>query len=132
MSKVSKEIGFQDISEWLDYKKVSANKREAQKDTIETLADAISEGTLVLKEDKSLEMTLKFPTEGEEPLTKLTFKPRLRTETVAKHLQGVKATDIDGRLLAYVAALTGNTKTLVGKLDTEDQSLAQAIAVFFV
>lgn len=132
MQKVSKDIGFQEVVKWLDFKKVSDNKREAQKDTIETLAAAISEGCLVLKDDCSLEMELKFPTDGEEPLTKLTFKPRLKAETVAKHLQGVKGTDIDGRLSAYIAALTAQTKTLIGKLDTEDQSLAQAIAVFFV
>lgn len=132
MSKVTKEIAVRDITEWLDYKKVSQNKREFQKDTVETLVDAIQDGWLVLKEDKQFEMKLKFPLGEGSDLDTLTFKSRIKTSTIANHLKGVKATDVDGRLLAYVAALTSQTRALIGDLDTEDQSLAQAIAVFFV
>lgn len=131
-TKVSKEIAEKDVNRWLDHKKVSENKREAQKDHISALTDAISEGYLVLKDDCVFEMTLKHPLDSEDPLTVLNFKPRLKTETVLRHLQGIKSSDIDGRLLAYVAALTSQSKTLIGKLDTEDQSMAQSIAVFFV
>jgi hypothetical protein len=132
MSKVNKEMASEEVNSWLDAKKISSKKREVQADTIETLIDAVMEGHLTLKEDKSFDMALKFPLEGEQPLNVLNFKSRIKTETVARHLQGVKPSDVDGRLLAYVAALTSQTKALIGKLDTEDQSLAQAIAVFFV
>ena len=134
MSKISKEKAMEEITSWLDFKKVSDNKREVQKDTIETLVDAISDGSLVLTEDKSLLMKLKFPVEAENDMgfSELKFRPRLKTETVQKHLQGVKPSDVDGRLTAYIAALTSTPKSSIVKMDSEDTGLASAIAVFFL
>lgn len=132
MSKIPKETATGEVTTWLDHKKVSENKRELQKDTIDTLVDAICDGLLVVREDKILELTLKFPLDGEIPKKTLEFKPRINAGTVQKHLQGVKASDIDGRLTAYICALTGEPKSVIGKLDTEDVGIANAIAVFFL
>src|ERR1700745_753597 len=100
MAVVDAETAKAEIEKWLDNKKISPKKREIQKDTIETLVDAVSEGLLIVKEDFSLEQTLKFPTDGEISIKKLEYKPRLKIETIHVHLQGVKPSDADGRLLA--------------------------------
>lgn len=133
MEKVSREVAEQEVYAWLDYKKVSTKKRESYKEHTDTLVDAIVDGYLSLnKDDMSFEHTLKFPTEGEMLLTKLTYKPRLKVQTVHLHLQNVKSNDADGRLCAYIAALTSKPKELVKHLDSEDYSIGQSIAIFFL
>lgn len=129
---VSREVAQSEFDKWADHKKISAKKREQQKDSIEAIVDAIVEGTLVLKEDNTLVHTLKFPTEGEAPIKTLEYKPRLKMDIVHAHLQNVKSNDADGRVAAYIAALTTKSKTIIKALDTEDYSIAQSIAVFFL
>ena len=78
---------------------------------------------------------LKFPIEdkgGSTAFKTLEYKPRLNMASIHLHLQGVKSADADGRVCAYVAALTSKPKELIKKLDTEDYGIAQAIAIFFL
>ncbi len=126
------EVAKQEVEKWLDYKKVSPKKRESYADNIDALAESISEGFLVLTENFEFELTLKFPFGTDVKTEKLTFKPRLAVGEAQNYLQGVKATDIDGRMLAYVAALTVKPKELIKKLDTDDFSVCQNIVLFFV
>ena len=126
------ELAMQEIERWLDYKKVSPRKREANKDSIDILADAVSTGNLVLKEDCTLVQTLNFPISSEKKTEVLEFKPRLQMKSVYQHLQGVKPSDIDARLYAYAAALTGNPKELIKNLETSDYEVVSAIVVFFI
>lgn len=129
---VSKEQATTEVNGWLDYKKVSVAKRESSKEQISAIVDAVCEGHLVINEDKTITQTLKFPTEGAAPVSKIVYKPRVKVGAINQHLQGVKATDIDARMLAYVAALTDVTKGILGTLDTEDYGIAQSIAIFFM
>lgn len=130
--KITKEIAVTELESWLDYKKISPAKRETQKDQINGLADAMVDGILSLNEDKSLSLVLRFPIGEKTPVAKIDFKPRLKMKTITDHLQGVKATDFDGRVVAYISALTNQTKTIIGDMDTEDFGLAQSIALFFI
>lgn len=130
--KVSKEISISEVNAWLDYKKVSDKKREAQKEQIEVIQDAISDGTLTLNEDRSFTHHLKFPIGKDVTIISLEYKPRVAMQTIHSHLQGVKPTDGDGRLCAYVAALTSKPKDVIKSLDTEDYNISQAIALFFL
>jgi hypothetical protein len=133
MSKVNRETAEKEINGWLDFKKVSATKRESNKDFINNLIDAVCEGVLVVKDDtKTIVHNLKFPTEGEAPLTTLEYKPRINYSSVKNHLTNVKPGDSDGRFTAYMAALTGQPKQLFEKLDTEDYTIAQSISLFFI
>jgi hypothetical protein len=132
MSKVAREVAEQEIEKWLDYKKVSPKKRESLADHIDTLIDTVCDGYLVLNDDHSLTLQLKFPIESETQTSDLNFKPRIKVNTVYNHMQGVKAGDGDGRLFANVAALTSKPKELIKALETEDYSICQAIAVFFL
>jgi Asp-tRNA(Asn)/Glu-tRNA(Gln) amidotransferase B subunit len=129
---VSKEQATKEVNGWLDYKKVSVSKRESSKEQISALVDAVCEGYLSIKEDKTIEQSLKFPTEGAAPISKIQYQPRIKVSSINQHLQGVKATDIDARMLAYVAALTNVTKGVLGSFDTEDYGIAQSIAIFFM
>ncbi len=130
--KITKEIALGEVSAWLDYKKIGDQKRETQKDQINSLVDAVVDGSLSFKDDKSIVLELKFPIGKDLFLKQMVFKPRLNMRTITAQLQGVKATDFDGRLLAYVAALSDQTKTILGDLDTEDFGLCQSVALFFI
>lgn len=132
MIAVSKEIATQEINKWLDFKKVNDKKKEAQKDQIESLVDALVDGSLVLNADFVLTQTLKFPTEGELKIISLDFKPRLKMQAIHNAMGGVKSGDVDGRVLAYIAALTSTPKAVIKDLDTEDYSISQSIAIFFL
>lgn len=134
MNKISRELAELEIEKWLEYKKVSDRKKEAYKDGIETLIDSVCEGLLVLRpEDHVLEQTLKIPIgSGDTEIKKLEFKPRIKISSVHNHLAGVKSSDGDGRLCAYIAALTSKPKDIIKGMDTEDYSVGQSIAVFFL
>ncbi len=130
--KVSLDVAEEEINKWLDCKRVNAKKRESYEDYIETLINAIADGFLTLSEDNALVQKLRFPLENESPLSELSYKPRLKVSTIHTHLNGVKSSDADGRICAYVAALTSKPKDVIKGLDTEDYSIAQAIAAFFL
>jgi hypothetical protein len=130
--KVSIDVATEEVNKWLDYKKVNEKKREAYKDNIDALVQGVCDGILILNEDNTFTHNLQFPIEGEMPIHKLDYKPRLKMSTVHNHLQGVKPSDGDGRVCAYIAALTSKPKAVVKDLDTEDYSIGQSIAIFFL
>lgn len=130
--KVDFDTANSEITGWLDCKKISDKKRDVQKDTISTLVDAVADGSLVVEDDNSLTHTLKFAVGKDGQIKDFKYKPRITVGDVHGHLQGVKPSDADGRLLAYVAALTNQTKGIIGLLDTEDYGIAQSIAIFFL
>ncbi len=109
------------------------SQREAQKDSIEVLIDAICEGVLVLNETTNeFTQTLLFPLEGEQPLKELKYRPRLNDKILQPYLVGVKPTDADGRLIALWAALTSTSKNVLTSIDSGDKRIATSIAVFFL
>lgn len=130
MSKISKELAVLEIEKWLDFKKVKPKKREAYKDAIESLTDYVAEGILVLNEDFSLTQNLDFPIGIEKQFKSLDYKARIDVSTLQRQMSGVSTGD--GRILATIAALTGQEKAIVSKMDTEDYSVASSIAVFFL
>lgn len=130
--KVTREIAERDVNDWLDFKKVGLQKRISNKDQIEGLIDAVSEGTLLLKEDKVFVHTLKFPIGSEQVTDKFEYQPRIKLSQVQTHLQHVKGSDSASIITAYIAALTGKPSKLIGELDSEDSRIAQNIALFFL
>lgn len=133
--KVAPEAAAQEVERWLEYKKVGAGKREAYAGNIKQLADAISTGVLSLNEKFELVQELKFPIisdEGKINITQLVYKPRLSVGAVQAQMSGVKAGDGDGRVNAIAAALTGQLKAIIAKLDTEDYSVVNDIVLFFI
>lgn len=131
---ITREMAEAEVNGWLDHKKVSAKKRDDQKDSVKALVDAIEEGHLIMNpETKVITHKLKFPlTSGDRPIESLDYKPRLDIKTVHKAMEGVKASDADGRILAYVAALSSKPKAVIEKFDSEDYSICQSVAIFFL
>lgn len=137
MSKnpIAREVAEQEVQDWLDFKKVNARKRQNYKENIETLVDSIVVGILTLNDDKSFVQKLNFPLgeEGKEAtITTLTYKPRIKVQTVQVCLQGIKPADADGRVCGYISALTGTDRNIIKQLDTEDYSIGESIAIFFL
>jgi len=133
MGAVSKEQAQIEVTDWLDSKRVKAKKREKQKDTIETLVEAIEEGDLIFDQDtKVMTMKLAFGIGKDDNIKELNFKPRANVGEVNSYLKKVKTDDADGRLLCYVYALTGQPAAVIDCLDTEDYALALSIAIFFM
>jgi hypothetical protein len=135
MNLVSKEVAELEVTKWLDFKKVSETKREANKESIKSLCEAVSDGSLTLNDDNKFIHKLKFPIENNEGIvtvSELKYKPRLTTKNVKPYLSSVKATDVDGRIMAYVCALTENSTNIIAEIDTEDYSVCQSIAIFFL
>lgn len=132
MDVVSKEVAKAEIDKWLDYKKVGDRKREALESNIEALCDAICDGVLVVDDKFNLVQKLLFPIGVETIISELTFKPRMTMASVHNHLNGVKSTDADGRMCAWIAALTSKPKDIIKALETEDYAIGQTIAGFFI
>jgi hypothetical protein len=130
--KVSLEISEKEVNEWLDYKKITQQKRDVQEASIKTLINSVAEGSLSLNDDKTFVHELLFPVGKEATIKKFEYKPRVNTGLIQKHMEGSKSTDFDARICATIAALTVNTKEVVKMLDTEDYSIASSIAIFFL
>jgi len=135
MEKVAKETALKEVQNWLEYKKVDETKIKENKANIENLASAISAGHVVLDSDFNLVHTLKFPilAEDNSPVAeKLTYKPRLKMKEIRRKTKNVDASDTMGLLSAYVSAITTQNTGIIDELDSEDNKVAQAIAIFFL
>lgn len=134
MGKIAREVAEQEVEIWLEYtNNSSARKKETFKEHIEGLIDAVSEGLLVLNpETKVFTYQLRSPIGNGEAVKSLNFKPRLKVSAVQNHLRGVKATDADGRILAYVCALTSQNSEIIKDMETHDYSVCRDITVFFL
>lgn len=130
--KVERSLAEQEITDWLDKKKVSSSVRESNKDSIDLLVDCICDGEMVKGDKDLLEYTLKHQFGEEEKVTKLTFKPRLNDKMLKPYLNGVKANDAEGRLLAYISALTGVQRAILENMDSVDKKVAMAVVIFFL
>lgn len=129
---IDRETAEIEVGKWLDFKRVKDSKRESSKETIETLIEAVQYGQLTLKDDMSWEQKLDFPIPGDEPMTTLTFKPRITVAETHAKTKNVKASDVDGRIAALVASLTGKNTGLIIRLDSSDYSVSTSIALFFL
>lgn len=127
--KVDPAIANTEVSEWLDHLRITPGLRQTHKDMIDTLVEAVSLGMVEINEDQTLTQNLQFPV-GE--ITQLKYKNRLNDFMLEPYLKGVKASDGDGRILAYKAALTSTLKSVLQKLDSSDQRVANSIVVFFI
>ncbi len=131
--KVTREVAQSELDSWLDKKKVFQSKRESHQDHLDLMVEAMCEGCLVLKEDGKFVQTLLTPVGTDDNSIKtLEYQSRLNRKMVQPYLQGLKTNDGDGRVLAYLAALTGQPKNILNTLDSEDQRIADSIVVFFV
>lgn len=130
--QISKEIAIADVNRWLDHKRVRQTKREEYKQHIESLVSAVQDGLLTVEEDCIITQHLLFPIGENGSIEDLKFKPRLSQEQLNPYVSKLSSGSADERLRAYICALTGQAVGIVSKLDSEDNTISQSIAVFFL
>lgn len=130
IEKVTRDAATIEITGWLDKKKIYESTREAQKDSVDLLIDAMVNGDLTLDQTTNeLTHKLLFPLEDVKILK---YRARLNDSILRPHLVGVKPSDADGRLLAHTAALTNEAKGILSQLDSADKKIMMSIAIFFL
>jgi hypothetical protein len=123
------EIARKDVERWLDAKRISERKRNSYSDHIDNMIDGVMTGNLIVSDDCIITQKLNFPVDG---VSELVYKLRLEVRDARKRLEAVSSGDADGRITAYISALTGKSMGQIGLLDTVDYSMAQNMAVFFL
>lgn len=129
---VALEVAKKDVDKWLDFKRFTPARREEVAENIKNFINSVSDGTVIINEDFTVTHNLMFPFENEIKTLSLTYKARLDAGTVQRLTQNNKAGDFDARVLSYVAALSGQPKGVILKMDTEDYRIAQNYAIFFM
>ena len=88
----------------------------------------------LVRDEKSNVIThnLNFPIGDGDEVKKLEYRPRLNDRLLEPYLKGVKASDSDGRLTAYICALTQKASGIIKNIDSVDKKISIAIAVFFL
>jgi len=126
---IPQEIAQAEVDKWIEYKKLDEDEIKEKESQIKTLVSAIKNGRLVLTKDFKLVQTLKFPLDS---LTELTYAPRLNVDAIAMKLDGIDSTNPILLVATYAAASAGVVNGIIGKLDTADNRIAQAIGSFFL
>jgi hypothetical protein len=130
--KINREVAVQDFERWLDFKRVSDNKREKSKDQEDLIVDGISNGSITIDDECNIHQILVFPVDGEAGFSELIYRPRINRKLLSVKLKAIKADDPDGRISAYAAALCNKAVLQIDKLDTEDLRVADAIVMYFL
>lgn len=130
---ISEDQARLEIEGWLEFRKVSENQRKANEDSEQTLIEAIMDGSLLVETNNSLTYSLAWPLDDGAGVKSLTFKPRMTTGDKMNAVKGVAAKDGDGRLVAYIAALTDQPQGVIKKLEAgRDSNVAMAIVSYFL
>ena len=133
--KVTREVALKDFERWLNFKNIKGRKREDNENFEQIIVDAIVDGQLTIGDNCHIKFILPEAItnkEGEEVLKELTFLPRIRVRDVNNKMKGVKADDGDGRVVAYISAITQQNTGIITNLFTEDYSVCQSIVMYFL
>lgn len=139
---MAKEVAEKEVEKWFDYRRVKDSARfspdeNTGKDILrEKLIESFMYGELIF-DDKTgvLKQILIEPVKkesGEIVLKELNFKPRIKRSALNEPMKSVKTNDTDGRLRAWISAITGANKAYLGSMDTSDYSTAEAIVTYFL
>jgi len=140
---MAKEVAEKELEAWFDYRRVKEKVRNNPDENLgydvtrEALVDGFMYGFLRFDSETGvLIQSLEWPVENESKeviLKELNWKPRIKERELTEPMKGVKATDTNGRMKAYISAYTGVVKTKLGALDlASDYALAQSINTYFL
>lgn len=121
---ISKEVATEQVNEWLDGKRVDPLTRTEKVQAVNKLVSAVMYGQLVIHTDGSLTHKLIYPV-GDK--TEFNYKGRLTVDEI-EACMGVSTTSASK---LYGAALTGENSGYIGKMDTADAGILNAVVVFF-
>jgi F420-0:gamma-glutamyl ligase-like protein len=128
---IAANVARAEVEKWLEFKRVKDRHRESNSETIDHLVEAFEDGTLILDDDHNIIMHLTFGVGEGEKIQTLKFKPRLKVGEIHNSMKGIKSTDADARILAYIATLTEQPIGVIRQLDTEDYRISSSMVVFF-
>lgn len=147
MARINQESALIELEKWYNFKRIKPSKRETKvvkikdKDVIQlkneititspmpVIVEAIMEGDLVLQEDFSFKHKLNFPIGNTKELV---YKPRLKSGDIARKLNGIDATNATVLINTYAALLADENTGVIAGLDTEDNRVAQSVAMYFL
>lgn len=133
---IAREVAAKEVQKWLDFKKVKESKlqKEEYQGAIETMTEAVADGTLKLTPEFEWVHKLAFPISGGEGVTteSFTYKPRLQVREIQQQMAGAKGADGYSLILANLAALSSQPKALLAAMETDDWGVASSIALFFL
>jgi len=136
------EVAEKEIETWFDYRKTKETARDVINEDIgydysrRTIVEGFMYGMLTF--DKTigvLTQKLEYPLSNESGdfgLKELKFQPRLKRNALIEPMRGVKASNSEGKVEAWISAATGTTKSLLGKMDVSDYGLAEIIITYFL
>jgi hypothetical protein len=133
MEKVTEEIAKQEFERWFNSKKLSASYRKESYEAIEVqMVDAIVDGFIIVNEDNTLTLKLAWPLSNPNEVNELKFVHRMTTGELQSKTAYVKdLKDQQGKMIATIAALTGQVGGIIRALDSSDYSRAGCIASYF-
>lgn len=132
-SLINKDIAEKEVNIWLDFKKVSEKKRKSLAGNVKALIDAIMDGCLEFdSETKIFTHKLKFPIGVNGQISELKYSARICMSDLEDNLMDVRPGNTMGTSFAYIAALSGQPKSIIKKMDQEDHSLADRFSFFFM
>lgn len=133
MEKITEEIAVQEFERWFLSKKLSSSYRKSHYEEIEKqMIDAIMDGYLIVNDDFTLTLKLAWPLTEPNEVQELKFVHRMQTGVLQSKTAYVKdPKDQQGKLIATVAALTGQVGGIIRALDPVDFGRAGSVASYF-
>ena len=142
---ISRDVAVNDLNKWFDLLEVPEDDRidineedgeKAKDDPMrEKVIKTIMTGRLCLNDEGLMQYTLKHPIRKQESkeivLATLTFGLRYREHELESNMKGVSPKDFLPFTRAYIATITGVSKSLLGKLYNADSTALQAVYTLF-
>ncbi len=128
--KMPREKAEEEVNAYLSFKGMRPKRRIEKKEYINAIIDCVEDGTASIDpETKVIKHKLIHSAGG---ISEFVYIPRLNQGKIANRLRMSSSTDGNTAVACYIAELTGNNVTVVGLLDTEDNVIAQAVAMLFM
>ena len=131
---VNIEKATEEVTAWLDRKKIPMSRRVDSQSIIDNLIEAVQYGYISISEDGKIKQTLQFPLEDSQKvvfLSELQYNNRSNTDAVLKIVGSMRVQTAESNILARIAELTNQPMGYVMKFDSVDMIIAKSIGVFF-
>jgi len=139
MAELSKrQIAEGEVKSWLEFQHIPVRKQEFFSANVQNLIDAVEDGFVIINPDKSITQKLMFPFGEDLKVTELKFKSRLMVAEIKQAQEpepGEEAKENSSTFdvgFAYIKALTGQLKSITGRMNNKDYKISDNICLFFM
>jgi len=128
---ISRDVAEADFDRWAKGTRRLRDSQIASKsDSRDEIVSAIEDGVIRINEDGVLEFDL-IDEIGESGISTLKFKTRMKADDLNARMYRYTEKESAKRINAMVSCLTGESESLIGKIETTDQTVVHAVADFF-